>query len=149
MQERDSGLKPTRFRGMSEEMSCSRLLVAALGLCLAVVGIPAPAAEHTFDGVYTGKRTLVKGLAGPSCPAEDNVSVTIHGGTMTFTNSALKQFAVSFYPRKDGSFGEIYQGEGGTTVNINGRVIGDVIEADVTNYASDPPCEHHWNLKKE
>jgi hypothetical protein len=132
-----------------EEMSRSHRLVAAVLLCLAVAGIPALAAEHTFDGVYSGKRVLTKGTAGPRCPAEDNVSVTIHGATLTFTNSELKQFALSFYPRQDGSFGEIYQGEGGTTVNIRGRVIGDVIEADVTNYDSDPPCEHHWSLKKE
>jgi hypothetical protein len=99
---------------------------------------PALGAKHTFDGVYSGKRMLTKGSGGPSCPAEDNVSATIHGATLTFTNSALKQFAVSFYPSQDGSFGEIYQGEGGTTVNIRGRIIGDVLEADVINYDSDP-----------
>jgi hypothetical protein len=147
MQERDSGLKPTRFRGMSEEMSRSRLLVAAFVLCLAVSEIPAPAAEHTLDGVYTGKRTLVKGTAGPSCPAEDDVSATIHGATLTFTDSELKKFDISFYPSPDGSFGETYQG--GDTVNIRGRITGDVIEAEVTDYGSDPPCEHHWQLKKE
>jgi hypothetical protein len=147
MQERDSGLKPTRFQGMSEEMSRSRLLVAAFVLCLAVAGISALAAEHTFDGVYTGKRTLVKGTAGPLCPAEDDVSVTIRGATLTFTNSALKKFDMGFYPSPDGSFGETYQG--GDTVNIRGRIIGDVIEAEVADYGSDPPCEHHWQLKKE
>jgi hypothetical protein len=134
---------------MLEEMSHLRLLAAASWLCLAFAGMPALGAVHTFDDVYSGKRVLTKGSAGPSCPAEDNVSVTIHDATLTFTNSALKQFAVSFYPHQDGSFGEIYQGEGGTTVNIRGHVIGDVIEADVANYASDPPCEHHWKLKKE
>jgi hypothetical protein len=30
-------------------------------------------------------------------------------------------------------------------VRIRGRVIGDVIEADVTN----PPCEHHWRVTRE
>jgi hypothetical protein len=83
------------------------------------------------------------------CPAEGDVSVTIHGETMSFTDSALKKFAISFYPGQDGSFGEIYQGEGGDTVNIRSRVIGNDIEADVTDYATDPPCEHHWHLKKE
>jgi hypothetical protein len=140
LNQRDSG-------EMLEEMSRSRRLVAALGLCLAVAGIPALAAEHTFDGVYTGKRTLVKGTAGPLCPADDDVSVTIQGETLTFTNSALKKFAMSFYPGPDGSFGETYQGS--DTVNIRGRIIGDVIEAEVTDYGSDPPCEHHWQLKKE
>jgi len=134
---------------MSEEMSRLRLLRAASVLFLTVAGIPALGAEHTFDSVYAGKRLLTKGTAGPRCPAEDNVSVTIHGGTLTFTNSALKRFAISFYPSQDGSFGETYQGEGGDTVNIHGRVIGDVIGADVTDYATDPPCAHHWDLKKE
>jgi len=30
-------------------------------------------------------------------------------------------------------------------VHVVGRIIGDVIEADVNN----PPCEYHWRLKKE
>lgn len=68
-----------------------RLLVAtALGLCLAVAGSPVLGAEHTFDGIYLGKRVLTKGTANENCPAEENVSVTIHGGTLTFTNSVLK-----------------------------------------------------------
>jgi hypothetical protein len=121
---------------MSGKKSRSRRLAAALGLYLVVAVIPALGAEHTFDGVYTGKRSLIKGTAGPRCPAEDNVSVTIHGATVTFTSSALRQFAIIFYPSQDGSFGETYQGEGGETVNIRGRVIGDVIEADVTDYAT-------------
>ena len=134
-------------REMLEQIFRSRRLGAALWLCLAVVATPALSAEHTFDGVYTGRRTLVKGTAGPLCPVEDHVSVTIHGATLTFTNSALKKFATSFYPSPDGSFGETYQG--GDTVNIRGRIIGDVIEAEVTDYGSDPPCEHHWHLTKE
>jgi hypothetical protein len=55
-----------------------------------------------FDGDYSGKRVLTKGSAGPDCPAEDDVSVTIHGGTLTFTNSALKKFTQPFYPGPDG-----------------------------------------------
>jgi hypothetical protein len=54
-----------------------------------------------------------------------------------------------FYPSHDESFGETYTAEGGDTVNIHGRVIGDVLEAEVTNYGTDPPCEHHWHLKKQ
>jgi hypothetical protein len=44
-----------------------------------VAGIPALGAEHTFDGVYIGKRSLSKGTVGPNCPAEEDVSVTIRG----------------------------------------------------------------------
>jgi hypothetical protein len=112
-----------------------------------VIGLaagPALGAEHRFDGAYSGKRSLVKG-SGPTCPVEESVSVTIHGETLTFTNSILKKFTIAFYPNRDGSFGQIYVDEGGHTVNIKGRVTGDVIEADVTN----PPCEHHWHMQKE
>jgi len=125
--------------------SC-RLAAAALGLGVAVSGSPALGAEHTFDGAYSGKRVLTKGSA-PTCPVEDDVSVTVHGETMTFTDQRLKKFAISFYPGQDGSFGETYQG--GDTVNIRGRMNGDVLDADVTDYGTDPPCEYHWHLKKE
>jgi hypothetical protein len=130
---------------MWEKTFGSRCLPSALGLCLAVAGSPALGAEHTFDGDYSGKRVLTKGSAGPECPAEDDVSVTINGETLTFTNSALKKFGLAFYPRQDGSFGSTYTDQGGDVVRIRGRIVGDVIDADVTN----PPCEHHWHLKKQ
>ena len=69
---------------------------------LAIVG-PALSAENAFDGVYTGKRVLTKG-SGPACPTEEDVSVTIYGATLTFTNSALRNFAMGFAPHPDGSF---------------------------------------------
>jgi hypothetical protein len=55
-------------------------------------------AEHTSDGVYSGKRVLTKGTASPMCPSAEDVSVTIHGVTLTFANRKLKKFAISFYP---------------------------------------------------
>jgi len=130
---------------MWEITSSSRCLAVGLGLCLAVARSPALGAEHTFDGDYSGKRVLTKGSAGPECPAEDDVSVTIHGETLTFTNSALKKFGMAFYPRQDGSFGSTYIDREGEVVRIRGRIVGDVIDADVDN----PPCEHHWHLKKQ
>jgi hypothetical protein len=57
----------------------------------------------------------------------------------------VRKYTIGFYPDPDGSFHEIHTDEGGTSVDIRGRIIGDVIEADVIN----PPCEHHWHLKKE
>ena len=128
---------------MSNCTLCEILTKVVVMVCLAVVG-PAFGAEQRFDGVYSGKRSLTKGPASPTCPAEEDVSATIHGETLTFTNSALKEFTMPFYPGQDGSFGETYTGEGGTTVHYKGRVIGDVIDADVTN----PTCEHHRHLKK-
>jgi hypothetical protein len=111
-------------------------------ICLAVAG-PALGAEDMFDGVYTGKRVLTKG-SGPRCPAEDDVSVTIHGEILTFTNSALRNFLIEFAPHPDGSFRQIYVDAGGDTVTIQGRVTGGFLDADVTN----APCEYHWHLKK-
>jgi len=116
-------------------------LASASGLCLAVAGGPALGAEHTFDGTYSGQRVLTKG----SCAAVDDVSVTIHGETLTFTNSALKKFVMGFYVRQDGSFDQIHTDVDGDTVHVVGRITGDVIDADVTN----PPCEYHWHLKKQ
>jgi hypothetical protein len=128
-------------------MSRSRRLAAASGLCLAVAGSPTLGAEHTFDGTYSGQRVLTEGSPSPRCPAEEDVSVTIHGETLTFTNSAFKNFLQPFYPSQDGSFGQTYTDVGGAAVHYHGRIIGDVVDVDVD--AIDPPCEHHWHLKKE
>ena len=121
----------------------AEILPILLVLCLAVAG-PALGAENRFDGVYTGKTTLTKG-SNPPCIAYDDVIITIHGKTLKFTNNKLKNFVISFYPRKDGSFRQshIYNKQG-SFVNIKGYVTGYLIEADVTN----PPCEHHWHLTK-
>jgi hypothetical protein len=130
---------------MSEEKSRLRRLAVVSGLCLAVSAIVALAAEHAFDGVYSGKRVLTKGSADPTCPAQDDVSVTIHGETLSFTNKALRNFAIGFHPRQGGSFHSTYTDVGGATVDILGQVTGGIIEADVTNRS----CEHHWHLKKD
>ena len=61
----------------------------------------------------------------------------------------MNNFTVTepFYPEPDGSFGQTYTDEGGDIVHYHGRIIGDVMDADVTN--NNPPCEYHWHLKKE
>ena len=87
---------------------------------------------------------LTKGTAGPNCLAEDDVSVTVHSETLSFTNSAVQNFVVGFHPRTDGSFHQTYMGDGGATVDIHCRLVGNVIEADVSN----PPCEYHWHPEK-
>jgi hypothetical protein len=110
---------------------------------ISFVGASALGAEYRFDGIYTGKRSLIKG-SGQVCPVKEDVSVTINGETLSFTNSVLKKFVIGFYPREDGSFSQTYDDEGGDEVRIQGRITGDVIEADVIN----PPCEHHWRLMK-
>ena len=118
-------LKSRGIRGTSEEMFRSSCLAAALGLCLAVGGSPALGAEHTYDGDYSGKRVLTKG-SNPSCLAVDDVSVSIHDETVTFTNGALKKLVIGFFPRQDGSFHQTHTEEGGDTVAIFGQIAGDV-----------------------
>ena len=113
-------------------------------ICLAVAG-SALSAEDTFDGVYTGKRVLTKDTGGPGCPAADEVSVTVHGKMLTVTISEHQTFVISFNPHQDGSFLEIYvDPSDDDTVTVQGRIAGGFLDADVTN----PPCEHHWHLKK-
>lgn len=53
-----------------EEMSRSRRLATALGLCLAVAGTtPALGAEHTFDGGLLGKKSADKRRGGSQLPS--------------------------------------------------------------------------------
>jgi hypothetical protein len=122
---------------------CWHLMV--LGLCV-MIGLavmdPALGAENKFDGVYTGKRVLTKG-SNQRCPTEDDVSVTIRGEALTFTNSRLHNMSIGFEPHPDGSFDEISStGDEGASVSIQGRIVGDAIEADV----ADSVCEHHWHV---
>jgi hypothetical protein len=72
------------------------------------------------------------------------VSVTIQGSAVTFTNSGFRNFALGFDPHEDGSFSETYVDIGGWAVFVQGRIVGDVLEADVSSRA----CEHHWHLKR-
>lgn len=39
---------------------------------------------------------------------------------------------------------QIHTDIGGASELIQGRIVGDVLEADVSN----GPCEHHWRLTK-
>jgi hypothetical protein len=123
------------------------MLPMMCGLVCLAIAAPVLGAGDTLDGDYTGKRVLTKGQGGPRCPAEDDVSVTIRGGALTITDSTLRNFSLGFDPRPDGSFGEIYSDAGGATVSIRGRIVGGVLDADVTNSSS--RCEHHWHLTKK
>ena len=124
-------------------------LVAGLGAAL-VGPLAVPAAlsdepEHKYDGDYKGKRSLTKGTASTTCPAEDDVSVTITGETLTFTSSAVKNYLMPFDPSSDGSFGQTHTDVGGGVFHYHGRIIADVMDATVEN----PHCEYHWHLKKD
>jgi hypothetical protein len=98
-----------------------------------------------FDGNYTGKRVLTNGDPAACAPREDSVSVTIGDGVLTFTNSELKNYTIGFDPRPDGSFHQLSVDLDGATADIRGRIVGNVLDADVTN----TPCVHHWHLEKK
>ena len=113
------------------------------GIAIGMICIAVTVAADSFDGVYTGTRVLTKGP--PSCHATDDVSVTITGSMLTFTDSNLQTFPMGFEPHPDGSFNELSINLGGTTVEIHGRVTGNSLDADANN----PPCMHHWHLEKK
>jgi hypothetical protein len=119
----------------------TRPLVPAL-FAIACFATEADMAD-SVDGTYVGERVLTKG--DPSgCLAQDTVSVTIHGEQLTFTNSAVKDYTISFSPHPDGSFGELSANIGGDVVAIHGRAANGVLDADVAG----AHCEYHWHLKK-
>jgi hypothetical protein len=120
-----------------------RLILGVCGLLNLAIGGPSLGAD-TFDGVYTGSRVLTKGTD-PACPTNEPVSVTIHGEALTFTNSVLRNFTMGFEPHPDGSFRDISAGMEGGSVIIEGRIVGDVLDADVVNGS----CEHHWHLTRQ
>jgi hypothetical protein len=102
-------------------------------------------AEGQYDGTYAGKRVRVDGPP-EACPAEDDVSVTIKGIVLTFTNSQLQNYGITIEPSPDGSFRQSSV-SGGTVVNIQGRIAGDTLDADVVSLAT--TCKHHWHLTKQ
>jgi hypothetical protein len=120
-----------------------RLLQAVCGaICLATAGL---ALADSFNGTYTGKKVLTKGDPAACAPREDSVSVTIGDNALTFTTSELKNYTIGFDPRPDGSFHQLLVDVNGATVDFRGRVVGSVLDADVTNI----PCVHHWHLEKK
>jgi hypothetical protein len=121
-----------------------RLMVSGMCGLFGLAAAGPTLADDMFNGVYGGKRVLTKGTD-PACAAEEAVSVTIDGEVVRFTDSAVRNFPMGFEPHPDGSFRDISVGVGGGYVLIEGRIVGNVLDADVT----DGPCEHHWHLTKK
>jgi len=123
-----------------------RLMLSLIFGMMCLVAGSALSAEptHKYDGVYTGKKSLTKGTASTTCPAEADVSVTITGETLAWTDSAYKNFTQAFDPAPDGSFGETHIDAGGNVFHYHGRIVGEVIDADTDN----PDCDYHWHLKR-
>ena len=121
-----------------------RVLSVICGIALLGLATSPATLAGSFDGTYSGKRVLTKGDT-PSCPAEDDVSVTISDRILIFTNSVLQKLATGFYSLPDGSFAMIEpEIGGGGIVTIRGRIIGNTLDADVIN----GPCQYHWHLQK-
>src|SRR5262249_37719471 len=82
--------RPGQCRFMSRQR-CSRLarrLVASAICGMIGVAVAGPAlSADTYDGAYAGTRVLTKG-PDQTCPAKEDVSVTVHGDTLTFTNGS-------------------------------------------------------------
>ena len=121
-------------------------ILVPCGTLWAIAG-PSMAAGGPYDGTYQGKRVRVDGPA-ELCPAEDDISVTINGTTLKFTNSRYQDYDLDLEPDKDGSFDKTTIAEG-TIVLIKGRITGGTLDADVQNFASDNKCKYHWHLTKQ
>ena len=122
---------------------CRPVVSGLFGVICLVAGGSVFGAENTSNGVYTGTRLRTKG-PDSQCLAEENVSVTIQDTIMLFTNGILHSFVLELFPNPDGSFERTYISAGGHYVVIHGRIMGNVIEADVEN----EPCSHHWRVRK-
>jgi hypothetical protein len=116
---------------------------ALLLIAWTVLAVPAISAEVSIDGTYTGERVLEEGTPGPCVPTEP-VSLTIRGESLSFTNSRVKNYTISFAPHLDGSFAQLSADIGGEVVDIRGHVGDGVLDADV-NSAS---CSHHWHVER-
>ena len=115
----------------------------ALIACV-VVAVPAFGAGNSFDGTYTRERVLTKGDPAARV-AKDSVSIVIHSDELTFTNSRGKDYALSFSPGPDGSFGQLSGDIGGDVVAIRGHVGAGVLDGDVIS----AHCTHHWYAEKQ
>ena len=102
----------------------STMLAAASGVCgmICLAGLGSALAADTFDGVYTGRRAVEKG-AGPRCEGSENYRWP----------PTKRPHELPAAPRR------VIQ------PTIKGRIVGDVLDADVSN----EPCAFHWHLTKK
>jgi hypothetical protein len=122
-------------------MSNRRHLLSLIGL-IAFMG-PAASATNSIDGTYIGDTVLTEGDPA-ACGANGTVAITIQGEQLTFTNNTVKDYVAGFFPRPDGSFGQLSAVMGGQVVVIRGHVRDGVLDSDVIG----AHCTHHWHLEK-
>lgn len=111
-----------------------------------VVASPAFGSDNSYNGVYLGNRTLIKGDA-PSCVSQEIVTVAISGAMLKFTDREYHSLMLRFDPARDGAFTTAYEGAHGAVVDVRGLATGMALEADVRNYGSG--CEYHCRLEKQ
>jgi len=131
---------------LDRSVRCLLLLVGA-AICFALVGTRAPASSP-FDGVYSGDQTTTRGGAGSViCPNGPTTSITVSDGRFTAVYNSQNHIGVNLEIAADGSFSgtQRYGGGGGTMARVNGRITGNVLEADITGNT----CAYHLSLKKQ
>jgi hypothetical protein len=79
-----------------------------------------------------------------SCVAKDAASANIQGDALTFTNSAIKDYTISFSPRAGGAFVQLSANISGIVVDIRDRIGAGVLDVDVTS----ANCAHHWHFRE-
>ena len=110
-----------------------------------VIACPTLGATNSYDGTYSGERSVTTGAA-PYCAERESVSVIITGSTLKFTNSEWRDLLIRFNLQADGSFGGALEDPAGHVVDVQGEATGTAIDADVLNYGTG--CGHHWHLEK-
>jgi hypothetical protein len=129
-------------RGPDQATAHTRHLVLAM-FVVPYIASASHGVAQSVDGTYVGERLRTKG--DPSlCVDKDTVSVTIHDGTLTFTDSTTKDYTMGFSPHSDGSFVQLSGDISGAVVDMCGNIIAGVLDSDVTS----ADCVHHWHLKK-
>jgi hypothetical protein len=112
--------------------------------CIVIAG-PALGATVSYDGAYSGERSLTNGET-TSCAGQESVTVIVTSSTLKFTNSEWRDLPMRFDPAPDGSFGGSFEDPSGHVVDVRGDATGTAIDADVSNWGTG--CEHHWHLEK-
>jgi hypothetical protein len=111
--------------------------------CLAITG-PALGAAISYDGTYSGERTLTNGTT-PFYVGQDSVTIIIAGSTLKFTGGEFRERPMRFTPNQNGSFAGSFD-YGGHVVDAWGKATGTTVDLDVLDYSNG--CEHHWHVER-
>jgi hypothetical protein len=103
-------------------------------------------AAGSFDGKYSGPRTVLRG-APPTCPAEGNTSWSVTDSRITLPFFAT---SVSADVGPDGSFQTSFRYQlSGRGVQGNGSLKGQISGVTLTADFETGACQMHYVLKKQ